>query len=161
MICLSIFDSKQNRNLNKNGGSGYSVVQAGIMLATVAMPIIRLFSCPCKLQSTKFNKYSPVVEIPGTWSRLHWHGPNVNNGIVLSVNILFHLFSNSVLSKVAHTCWPTMFLCVPSGWKTKDDLPKLVSDYMKKKWNTDALISHTLPFEKIKEGFELLRAGKR
>ncbi|XP_066487700.1 alcohol dehydrogenase 1-like isoform X2 [Tiliqua scincoides] len=50
--------------------------------------------------------------------------------------------------------------CAFGGWKTKDDLPKLVSDYMKKKWNTDALISHTLPFEKIKEGFELLHAGK-
>lgn len=50
--------------------------------------------------------------------------------------------------------------CLLGGWKLKDAFPKLVSDYMKKKWNTDALISHTLPFEKIREGFELLRAGK-
>ncbi|KAJ6668873.1 hypothetical protein lerEdw1_012359 [Lerista edwardsae] len=50
--------------------------------------------------------------------------------------------------------------CVLGGWKVKEAYPKLVSDYMKKKWNTDALISHTLPFEKIKEGFELLCAGK-
>ncbi|KAJ6668872.1 hypothetical protein lerEdw1_012358 [Lerista edwardsae] len=55
----------------------------------------------------------------------------------------------------------SLSLNFPSGWKTKDDLPELVSDYMKKKWNTDALISHTLPFEKIREGFELLREGKR
>uniref|UniRef100_A0A8D0HFQ4 Alcohol dehydrogenase 1 n=1 Tax=Sphenodon punctatus TaxID=8508 RepID=A0A8D0HFQ4_SPHPU len=46
------------------------------------------------------------------------------------------------------------------GWKLKDALPKLVSDYMKKKYNPDALITHTLPFEKIGEGFELLHAGK-
>ncbi|XP_054845704.1 alcohol dehydrogenase 1-like [Eublepharis macularius] len=46
------------------------------------------------------------------------------------------------------------------GWKLKDALPKLVSDYMNKKCNPDALISHMLPFEKIAEGFELLHAGK-
>nr|XP_060635180.1 alcohol dehydrogenase 1-like isoform X3 [Anolis sagrei ordinatus] len=46
------------------------------------------------------------------------------------------------------------------GWKLKDALPKLVSDYMANKFNTDALISHVLPFEKIGEGFELLNSGK-
>ncbi|XP_053114028.1 alcohol dehydrogenase 1-like [Hemicordylus capensis] len=50
--------------------------------------------------------------------------------------------------------------CLLGGWKLKDALPKLISDYMKKKCNTDALITHTLPFEKISEGFELLHAGK-
>ncbi|KYO37987.1 hypothetical protein Y1Q_0019472 [Alligator mississippiensis] len=47
------------------------------------------------------------------------------------------------------------------GWKTKDSIPKLVSGYMEKKFNPDVLITHTLPFEKINEGFELLCAGKR
>ncbi|XP_006023750.1 alcohol dehydrogenase 1-like isoform X1 [Alligator sinensis] len=46
------------------------------------------------------------------------------------------------------------------GWKTKDSIPKLVSGYMEKKFNPDVLITHTLPFEKINEGFELLCAGK-
>ncbi|XP_027681265.2 alcohol dehydrogenase 1 [Chelonia mydas] len=46
------------------------------------------------------------------------------------------------------------------GWKSKDSVPKLVADYMGKKFNLDALITHTLPFDKINEGFELLRAGK-
>ncbi|KAH0615869.1 hypothetical protein JD844_026463 [Phrynosoma platyrhinos] len=46
------------------------------------------------------------------------------------------------------------------GWKLKDAIPKLVSDYMEKKFNTDALITHVLPFEKIGEGFELLYSGK-
>ncbi|XP_019408173.1 PREDICTED: alcohol dehydrogenase 1-like [Crocodylus porosus] len=46
------------------------------------------------------------------------------------------------------------------GWKTKDSIPKLVSGYMEKKFNPDVLITHTLPFEKISEGFELLCAGK-
>nr|XP_034970081.1 alcohol dehydrogenase 1-like isoform X1 [Zootoca vivipara] len=50
--------------------------------------------------------------------------------------------------------------CLVGGWKLKDAVPKLVSDYMNKKFNMDALITHTLPFEKITEGFELLVAGK-
>ncbi|XP_034969815.1 alcohol dehydrogenase 1 isoform X1 [Zootoca vivipara] len=50
--------------------------------------------------------------------------------------------------------------CLLGGWKLKDAVPQLVSDYMKNKFNMDALISHTLPFEKIAEGFELLHAGK-
>uniref|UniRef100_A0A8C4YKC3 Alcohol dehydrogenase 1 n=1 Tax=Gopherus evgoodei TaxID=1825980 RepID=A0A8C4YKC3_9SAUR len=46
------------------------------------------------------------------------------------------------------------------GWKTKDSIPKLVSGYMEKKFNPDVLITHTLPFDKINEGFELLQSGK-
>ncbi|XP_062992011.1 alcohol dehydrogenase 1B-like [Elgaria multicarinata webbii] len=46
------------------------------------------------------------------------------------------------------------------GWKSKDSVPQLVSDFMVKKFTLDPLITHTLPFDKINEGFELLRAGK-
>ncbi|XP_042326687.1 alcohol dehydrogenase 1B-like [Sceloporus undulatus] len=46
------------------------------------------------------------------------------------------------------------------GWKSKDSLPRLVSDFMEKKFSLDLLITHTMPFDKINEGFELLRAGK-
>ncbi|XP_009325306.1 PREDICTED: alcohol dehydrogenase 1 [Pygoscelis adeliae] len=46
------------------------------------------------------------------------------------------------------------------GWKSKDSVPKLVADYMKKKFVLDPLITHTLPFTKINEGFDLLRTGK-
>ncbi|XP_077332730.1 alcohol dehydrogenase 1-like isoform X2 [Lithobates pipiens] len=46
------------------------------------------------------------------------------------------------------------------GWKSKDDVPKLVHDYLNKKFNLDPLITHYMPFEKINEGFELLRNGK-
>ncbi|XP_034970084.1 alcohol dehydrogenase 1A [Zootoca vivipara] len=46
------------------------------------------------------------------------------------------------------------------GWKSKDSVPRLVSDFLGKKFILDPLITHTLPFEKINEGFELLRAGK-
>ncbi|XP_066174000.1 alcohol dehydrogenase 1 [Sylvia atricapilla] len=46
------------------------------------------------------------------------------------------------------------------GWKSKDAVPKLVADYMKKTFVLDPLITHTLPWTKINEGFDLLRTGK-
>ncbi|KAM3937175.1 alcohol dehydrogenase 1-like [Leptodactylus fuscus] len=46
------------------------------------------------------------------------------------------------------------------GFKSKDHVPKLVCDYMNKKFNLDMLITHKLPFEKINEGFQLLCSGK-
>ncbi|XP_057880271.1 alcohol dehydrogenase 1-like [Melospiza georgiana] len=46
------------------------------------------------------------------------------------------------------------------GYKTRECIPKLVSDYLEKKFNPDLLITHTLPFARVNEGFELLRAGK-
>lgn len=48
-----------------------------------------------------------------------------------------------------------------SGFKSKDSVPKLVTDFMAKKFPLDPLITHISPFEKINEGFELLRSGKR
>ncbi|XP_057584362.1 alcohol dehydrogenase E chain [Hippopotamus amphibius kiboko] len=46
------------------------------------------------------------------------------------------------------------------GFKSKDSVPKLVADFMAKKFSLDPLITHVLPFEKINEGFDLLRSGK-
>lgn len=42
-----------------------------------------------------------------------------------------------------------------------DSVPKLVDDYMNKKLKVDEFVTHTLPFEQINEGFELMHAGKR
>ncbi|KAM4810548.1 alcohol dehydrogenase 1-like [Rhinophrynus dorsalis] len=46
------------------------------------------------------------------------------------------------------------------GYKSKDDVPKLVTDFLAKKYELDGLITHELPFEKINEGFDLLRRGE-
>uniref|UniRef100_A0A8C9IPP8 alcohol dehydrogenase n=1 Tax=Piliocolobus tephrosceles TaxID=591936 RepID=A0A8C9IPP8_9PRIM len=46
------------------------------------------------------------------------------------------------------------------GCKSKECVPKLVADFMAKKFSLDALITHVLPFEKINEGFDLLHSGK-
>uniref|UniRef100_A0A8C5LH64 Alcohol dehydrogenase 1 n=1 Tax=Jaculus jaculus TaxID=51337 RepID=A0A8C5LH64_JACJA len=46
------------------------------------------------------------------------------------------------------------------GFKSKDSVPKLVADFLAKKFPLEPLITHVLPFEKINEGFDLLRSGK-
>lgn len=51
----------------------------------------------------------------------------------------------------------TLKSSVMGGYKTRDGIPKLVTDYLQKKINTDVLITHKLPFEKVNEGFKLLR----
>ncbi|KFP23585.1 Alcohol dehydrogenase 1, partial [Colius striatus] len=50
--------------------------------------------------------------------------------------------------------------CLVGGWKMRDCIPNLVSSCLEKKVNLDLLITHRLPFAKVNEGFELLRAGK-
>ncbi|XP_011384461.1 alcohol dehydrogenase class 4 mu/sigma chain [Pteropus vampyrus] len=50
--------------------------------------------------------------------------------------------------------------CIFGGWKSRDHVPKLVTDFMAKKFDLDQLITHVLPFKSIQEGFELLNSGK-
>uniref|UniRef100_A0A8D0BVT7 alcohol dehydrogenase n=1 Tax=Salvator merianae TaxID=96440 RepID=A0A8D0BVT7_SALMN len=50
--------------------------------------------------------------------------------------------------------------CLYGGWKSKESATKLVKDFMEGKFTLDPLITHTLPFDKINEAFELLRTGK-
>jgi S-(hydroxymethyl)glutathione dehydrogenase / alcohol dehydrogenase len=46
------------------------------------------------------------------------------------------------------------------GARGRTDVPKIVDWYMDGKINIDDLITHTLPIERINEGFELMHAGK-
>lgn len=65
------------------------------------------------------------------------------------------LWDPSVSSYIFHIL---LLLSFPStGYKTRDDIPKLVTDYIQKKINIDALITHKLPFEKVNKAFKLLR----
>lgn len=50
--------------------------------------------------------------------------------------------------------------CVFGGWKSRDDVPKIVADFLAKKFDLDQLITHVLPFNKINEGFQLLYSGE-
>ncbi|XP_010978916.3 alcohol dehydrogenase 1 [Camelus dromedarius] len=46
------------------------------------------------------------------------------------------------------------------GYKTRDCVPQLVTDYLQNKINIDPLITHQLPFEQLHKAFELYHAGK-
>ncbi len=46
------------------------------------------------------------------------------------------------------------------GARGRTDVPQIVDWYMDKKINIDDLITHILPFEKINDGFELMRRGE-
>jgi S-(hydroxymethyl)glutathione dehydrogenase/alcohol dehydrogenase len=46
------------------------------------------------------------------------------------------------------------------GARGRTDVPRIVDWYMEGRINIDDLITHTLPFEQINEGFELMRRGE-
>ena len=46
------------------------------------------------------------------------------------------------------------------GARGRTDVPKIVDWYMENKINIDDLITHTLPLERINEGFELMKSGE-
>jgi S-(hydroxymethyl)glutathione dehydrogenase/alcohol dehydrogenase len=46
------------------------------------------------------------------------------------------------------------------GARGRTDVPKIVDWYMDKKIDIDSLITHTLPLDRINEGFELMRTGQ-
>ena len=46
------------------------------------------------------------------------------------------------------------------GARGRTDVPRIVDWYMEKRINIDDLITHVLPFERINEGFELMRRGE-
>lgn len=46
------------------------------------------------------------------------------------------------------------------GWKSVQDVPKLVDSYMDRKLKLDEFITHNLPLDQINVAFELLKSGK-
>ena len=47
------------------------------------------------------------------------------------------------------------------GWKGRDDIPKLVDEFMEEELEIDAFITGQLPLDQINEAFTLMREGKR
>ncbi|XP_028616310.1 alcohol dehydrogenase 6 isoform X2 [Grammomys surdaster] len=66
------------------------------------------------------------------------------------INISSHLFFSGRTLKAS----------VLGGWRTKEEIPKLVSDYMAKKFNLDPLISHTLTLSEANEAVQLMKSGQ-
>lgn len=52
-------------------------------------------------------------------------------------------------------------MCLFTGWESEDYVPKLVTDFLEKKFDLDQLITHDLAFKKINKRFELLNSGQR
>lgn len=46
------------------------------------------------------------------------------------------------------------------GWKSRDQVPQLVEEYMAGKIKVDEFITHRFNFEGINEAFEVLHSGK-
>ncbi|XP_050928479.1 alcohol dehydrogenase class-3 [Lates calcarifer] len=46
------------------------------------------------------------------------------------------------------------------GWKSVQDVPKLVDDYMKNKLKLDEFITHKLKLDQVNEAFDLLKSGE-
>uniref|UniRef100_A0A674H8Z4 Alcohol dehydrogenase I n=1 Tax=Taeniopygia guttata TaxID=59729 RepID=A0A674H8Z4_TAEGU len=83
---------------------------------------------------------------------------NASTGVCVMVGVLNSEISIDPVLLLTGRTWKGTLL---GGWKTRECIPKLVSSYLEGKFNSDLLITHTLPFAKVNEGFELLRAGKR
>jgi S-(hydroxymethyl)glutathione dehydrogenase/alcohol dehydrogenase len=46
------------------------------------------------------------------------------------------------------------------GARGRTDVPRIVDWYMENKINIDDLITHTLPLERINDGFDLMTSGQ-
>uniref|UniRef100_A0A0G2JW98 Alcohol dehydrogenase 1 n=1 Tax=Rattus norvegicus TaxID=10116 RepID=A0A0G2JW98_RAT len=82
------------------------------------------------------------------------HGVCVTVGALASftstLSIRSHLFFSGRILKGS----------ILGGWKTKEEIPKLVSDYMAKKFNIDPLITHTLTLSEANEAVQLMKSGQ-
>lgn len=54
----------------------------------------------------------------------------------------------------------SVFLFI-AGWKSRDSVPMLVEEYIKKEIKVDEFVSHTMGLDKINEAFDLMHSGKR
>ena len=46
------------------------------------------------------------------------------------------------------------------GWKSRDQVPQLVDQYLAKEIKVDEFISHTLPIESVNDAIDLMKQGK-
>lgn len=61
---------------------------------------------------------------------------------------------------MAATTFVNLMFFTLQGYNSVDSVPKLVEEYMNKNLKVDEFVTHTLPFDKITEGFDLMHAGK-
>ncbi|XP_042664046.1 alcohol dehydrogenase 1-like [Tyto alba] len=84
---------------------------------------------------------------------------NMNTGVCVMIGVAASgaVMSVDPMLLLSGRTWKGTLL---GGWKMRESIPKLVSSYLEKKFNSDLLITHTLPIAEVNEGLELLRQGK-
>lgn len=71
-------------------------------------------------------------------------------------------FGGTLSVYCAWECLGTMYSTrVFLGFKSREDVPKLVEEYLAGDLKVDEFITHTLPIESINEAVELLKKGER
>ncbi|EPY76137.1 hypothetical protein CB1_001490010 [Camelus ferus] len=99
-----------------------------------------------------------AIGLPETMTAA-WDCCHLSYGVCVIIGMAPH---NSQLSLDATkvTTGRTLKGVVLGGYKTRDCVPQLVTDYLQNKINIDPLITHQLPFEQLHKAFELYHAGK-
>ncbi|KAB0396787.1 hypothetical protein E2I00_000146, partial [Balaenoptera physalus] len=86
------------------------------------------------------------------------HNSRLGSMYIIGVNIGDNRLSVSAVELITgRTLNGTSF----GGLKGIDSVQKLAADYKNKKFDLDALVSHTLAFDKVNEAFDLMYQGKR
>lgn len=126
-------------------GAGWWDSKTSLTVLTLAS----LSSClPSYLPSFIFSLISFLWFIISNNVYMVLSNPHTLPHILLYWNLIGRIFHKPVL------------FCIFPGWKTKDEIPKLVSDYTAKKFSLDPLITHTLALNKINEAVQLMKNGQ-
>uniref|UniRef100_A0A8C9CLM2 Alcohol dehydrogenase 7 (class IV), mu or sigma polypeptide n=1 Tax=Phocoena sinus TaxID=42100 RepID=A0A8C9CLM2_PHOSS len=124
---------------------------------------VRATKCISPKDSTKpisevLSEMTGEASLVAQWLRsacqCRGHGVGVVVGAPLSAKMLTY---DPVLPRAG--C--TRKGCVFGGWESRDDVPKLVTDFLEKKFDLDQVTTHVFPFKQINEGFELLYSHQR
>lgn len=80
-------------------------------------------------------------------------GVSVTVGVTPTGSIISTKSLNLLLGRT----WKGTFF---GGWRSVDDVPKLVSAYMHNELKIDEFITHTMVLDRINEAFDLMAQGK-
>ncbi|XP_060154695.1 all-trans-retinol dehydrogenase [NAD(+)] ADH7-like [Globicephala melas] len=78
---------------------------------------------------------------------------NYGVGVVVGASLSAEILTYDPVLLCAGRTWKG---CVFGGWESRDDIPKLVTDFLEKKFDLDQVTTHVFPFKQINEGSELL-----
>ncbi|TEA30129.1 hypothetical protein DBR06_SOUSAS13610046, partial [Sousa chinensis] len=83
---------------------------------------------------------------------------NYGVGVVVGAPLSAEILTYDPVLLCAGRTWKG---CVFGGWESRDDVPKLVTDFLENKFDLDQVTTHVFPFKQINEGSELLYSHQR